>query len=180
MDSRFQQGKLTTWNDDRGFGFIQPEGGNRAVFLHISALKRVSRRPRVGDMILYQKGAATDGKARAENASIQGAAIPCYRASNRKPNSRSLFDVAAVLGGLAMIGFASMEFGRPYLSSLLAVTAQSDCPIKGNISIDSGKKLYHLPGMEDYEMTNIEPVHGERWFCTEAEAKASGWQKAPR
>lgn len=180
MDSRLQQGKLTTWNDDRGFGFIQPEGGNRAVFFHISALKRSHRRPRVGDTILYQKGIAADGKIRAENASIQSAAISRYRASSRKPSSRSLFDLAARFGGLAIIGVATIEFGAPHLYSLLTSATQADCPIKGNISIDSGKKLYHLPGMEDYESTNIEPVHGERWFCTEAEANANGWTKAPR
>lgn len=56
----------------------------------------------------------------------------------------------------------------------------SDCDIKGNISINSGRKLYHLPGMEDYANTNIEAQHGERWFCSEAEAIAAGWQKAPR
>ncbi|MGB3292226.1 MAG: cold shock domain-containing protein [Phormidesmis sp.] len=180
MDSRFQQGTLTTWNDDRGFGFIQPERGSRAVFLHISALKRASRRPRVGDTILYQQGTASDGKLRAETASIQGAAIPRHRASSRQSSGRSLVDVAVRLGGLAMLGFAAIEYGHPHLSSLLASTAQSDCSIKGNISISSGKKLYHLPGMEDYASTNIEPVHGERWFCTEAEAIANGWQKAPR
>ena len=180
MNSRFQQGKLTTWNDDRGFGFVQSEGENRTVFLHISSLKQASRRPRVGDIILYQKVATADGKVRAENASIRSAAVPRYRTSSRKLNSRGLFNVVAGIGGLAMLGFASIEFGRPVLSSLLAFAAQPSCSIKGNISIDSGKKLYHLPGMEDYETTNIEPIHGERWFCTEADAKASGWQKAPR
>ena len=58
--------------------------------------------------------------------------------------------------------------------------SQTQCNIKGNISISSGRKIYHLPGMADYESTNIEPVHGERWFCSESEAISHGWQKAPR
>lgn len=58
--------------------------------------------------------------------------------------------------------------------------SQSTCKIKGNISISSGRKLYHVPGMQDYNRTRIEPVHGERWFCSEAEARASGWTRAPR
>lgn len=54
------------------------------------------------------------------------------------------------------------------------------CNIKGNISIDPENKLYHLPGMKDFEITNISPDKGERWFCTESEAIAHGWKKAPR
>lgn len=51
------------------------------------------------------------------------------------------------------------------------------CRIKGNIS-ESGR-IYHVPGSEWYERTQINPAKGERWFCTEAEAKAAGW-RAPR
>jgi hypothetical protein len=53
-----------------------------------------------------------------------------------------------------------------------------DCNIKGNISTNTGEKIYHLPGMEYYTRTKISPENGERWFCTEAEAVANGWRKA--
>jgi micrococcal nuclease len=53
------------------------------------------------------------------------------------------------------------------------------CSIKGNISMD-GEKIYHLPGMRDYSKTVINPDKGERWFCTEDEAKANGWRRALR
>lgn len=52
------------------------------------------------------------------------------------------------------------------------------CDIKGNISLDAGDKIYHVPGQEYYEATTIDPAYGERWFCTEAEAIANGWRKA--
>lgn len=55
-----------------------------------------------------------------------------------------------------------------------------NCNIKGNISQTSGRKLYHVPGMEDYEGTRIDPSYGERWFCSEAEAVKAGWTRAPR
>jgi hypothetical protein len=34
--------------------------------------------------------------------------------------------------------------------------------------------------MEDYENTIIDPMKGEKWFCTESEEIANGWKKAPR
>jgi len=52
------------------------------------------------------------------------------------------------------------------------------CNIKGNISIDSGEKIYHVPGQEFYSQTTIRPEYGERWFCTEEEAIANGWRKS--
>ena len=55
---------------------------------------------------------------------------------------------------------------------------KSGCVIKGNISFDTNERIYHLPGMTFYENTVINADYGERWFCTESEAKANGWRKA--
>ncbi|GLQ79189.1 hypothetical protein GCM10007881_27070 [Mesorhizobium huakuii] len=54
------------------------------------------------------------------------------------------------------------------------------CNIKGNISINTGERIYHVPGQEHYWETKISPQYGERWFCSEAEAVAAGWRKARR
>ena len=54
----------------------------------------------------------------------------------------------------------------------------ADCAIKGNIS--DGGRIYHLPGQDHYDATRISTARGERWFCTEAEARAAGWRAARR
>lgn len=54
------------------------------------------------------------------------------------------------------------------------------CNIKGNINVDTGERIYHLPGQDSYAETRIRPRHGERWFCTEEEAKLAGWRQARR
>jgi len=54
------------------------------------------------------------------------------------------------------------------------------CLIKGNISFRTGEKIYHVPGGEFYDETVINASKGERWFCTEAEARAAGWRKSQR
>ena len=52
------------------------------------------------------------------------------------------------------------------------------CAIKGNISVNTGEKIYHVPGQQYYDETIISPEKGERWFCTEKEARDNGWRKS--
>lgn len=52
------------------------------------------------------------------------------------------------------------------------------CKIKGNVSYASGERIFHVPGQEYYSQTRISITRGERWFCSEAEARAAGWRKA--
>lgn len=49
------------------------------------------------------------------------------------------------------------------------------CRIKGNIS-QSGERIYHLPGSRSYAATRISEARGERWFCSEKEARTAGWR----
>ena len=51
------------------------------------------------------------------------------------------------------------------------------CPIKGNID-PRGRRVYHLPWSQWYALTKISTSRGERWFCSEKEAAAAGWQRA--
>jgi len=66
------KGKLVRWNEDKGFGFIKPDNDNADIFIHISALKSMSRAPIVGDIIHYETGFGDNGKTRAINAKIEG------------------------------------------------------------------------------------------------------------
>lgn len=54
-------------------------------------------------------------------------------------------------------------------------TASGSCLIKGNIASD-GDRIYHLPGQRYYEVTTINESRGERWFCTEQQARDAGWR----
>lgn len=58
-------GTLTRWNDERGFGFIQPSTGSDELFVHISAFPRDGTRPRIGEMVSFEVELREDGKRRA-------------------------------------------------------------------------------------------------------------------
>lgn len=53
------------------------------------------------------------------------------------------------------------------------------CLIKGNISSE-GEKIYHVPGGDFYDQTQISLSKGERWFCSESEAAGAGWRASKR
>lgn len=59
------------------------------------------------------------------------------------------------------------------------VAPDANCRIKGNIG-HRNQRIYHMPGQAFYEQTGIRPERGERWFCSEAQARASGWRAARR
>ena len=57
------------------------------------------------------------------------------------------------------------------------LAAARECNIKGNVST-KGERIYHVPGQKYYDDTVIQSSHGERWFCSEEEARAAGWRRS--
>lgn len=58
-------------------------------------------------------------------------------------------------------------------------SGKTRCAVKGNIG-RNGERIYHVPGGQYYERTRISASKGERWFCSEAEARSAGWRKSKR
>lgn len=77
------RGTLLSWNDQKGFGFIQPDDGSERVFVHISAMRGDSR-PQAGETVLFTRGADAQGRPRAEHMRANGLSLdrPAIR---RKP-----------------------------------------------------------------------------------------------
>ena len=61
-------GTVKWFNSTKGFGFIQPENGNRDVFLHVSALERAGlQAPADGQKVTYDLETGRDGRESASN-----------------------------------------------------------------------------------------------------------------
>ena len=61
-----QNGKITIWNDDKGFGFIKPYNGGKDVFVHIKAFKNSRNRPEINQVVTYSITKDKQGRVCAE------------------------------------------------------------------------------------------------------------------
>ena len=68
-------GTIQSWQDDRGFGFIEPAAqGGQAVFVHIKSFTSLSGRPQVGQRVTFEVELNAQGKKRAKNVAVVSAA----------------------------------------------------------------------------------------------------------
>lgn len=58
-------GTLTSWDDDRGFGFITATEGTGRTFVHIKAFPARPTRPQLGEELTFEVERAADGKDKA-------------------------------------------------------------------------------------------------------------------
>jgi uncharacterized membrane protein YsdA (DUF1294 family)/cold shock CspA family protein len=74
-------GKLKSWNDERGFGFIEPLRGGQEIFVHIKSFPPGAGRPTIGLALTFEVELGPRGKKRAK--SVQFA-----RSSRQAPGPR--------------------------------------------------------------------------------------------
>lgn len=78
------RGTLTSWDDERGFGFVESLAGAR-VFAHISAFPARAERPQHGESLSYVVERGDDGKTRAIDIRYTGPSAQNPRAGTRTP-----------------------------------------------------------------------------------------------
>lgn len=115
------KGRLKRWNDDKGYGFITlKENNSQDIFIHISALKKMNRRPIIGDQISFEIHIDNKGKKRATNAQIIGVKEKVrVNKTTSKANSYKLLLLPALL--ITFFAYASFSDNStisdsPYLS----------------------------------------------------------------
>jgi cold shock CspA family protein len=97
------QGRIESWNDQRGFGFVVQNATEKKAFVHISAFADRRRRPVVGALVTYEEG--TDERGRPKAVGVRY--VERAAARERKPSSALgsiLFGVLAV-GVVAVVVF---------------------------------------------------------------------------
>lgn len=114
-------GRISDWNDDKGFGFVMPNGGGDRAFVHVNAFQRGSRRPATGDLISYETGTDAKGRLQARRIRHAGQQVARPRDTSRVPRTALGWGALAailVLTWLALLPVAAMVayFGASLVS----------------------------------------------------------------
>lgn len=105
-----KKGKLRSWNDQKGFGFIESSDRGKDIFLHISAFSNRGRRPEAGQYITYTLSADKQGRPRAIKATLPGDQLP------RPRNKTGLMGAALISGAfLVLVLFSALAHKVPIL-----------------------------------------------------------------
>jgi len=86
-NKRFQ-GKIINWNDDKGFGFVEPNGGGERAFVHIKAFRPRAHRPVNGELIIYELVRGKDNRYKAENIKFVSAAKKSHKVRSQSTESK--------------------------------------------------------------------------------------------
>ena len=115
MSKRYK-GRITEWQDDRGFGFVTPmRGGARSpdrVFVHIKSFASRSRRPVGNEIVTY--ALTKDPKGRAQGVDVR------FSGESAKTTARPAARLKPSAG--------SLPFAAVFLVSVLAATVLGRLP----------------------------------------------------
>ena len=101
------QGKITSWKDEKGFGFIFPNGGGNQVFVHITSFENRQRRPVGNEIVTYELKTDDKGRIQAERVAFVGERVPSTSIpSSKRSNSPVILAVAFLVfaAGLTLTG----------------------------------------------------------------------------
>lgn len=93
-------GVVKSWNDDRGFGFIEADQGGQEVFVHIKAFPARAGRPQLDQRVTFEIELNREGKKRARNVEVQRPARTAKPKQGTHPaqwGTASLFAIPAFL-----------------------------------------------------------------------------------
>jgi uncharacterized membrane protein YsdA (DUF1294 family)/cold shock CspA family protein len=94
------EGNLKSWNDERGFGFIDVLHGDQDIFVHIKAFENSVARPQIGQLLSFEIELNPEGKKRAIRVQPIRATRPKKSSSRNSPAQWGIASYFAIPGFL--------------------------------------------------------------------------------
>ena len=120
------KGVINSWNDERGFGFIQPAQGGQDIFFHITAFTYRVDRPQVNQRVSFEVELGPQGKMRARNVELIRFAPYKAKQALRKPRPQSGAATLYVIPAFLVVYLAVSVFWKtPIWFAILYVVASA-------------------------------------------------------
>lgn len=97
------KGKIAQWNEEKAFGFIEPNGGGDNLFIHKTALANRKRVPKFGESITFSLNKDNQGRYCAT-----AATFTCEKFTKKQAGNFSHFSIILSMLFLAAISLAWM------------------------------------------------------------------------
>ena len=112
------KGKITSWNDEKGFGFITPNSGGKRVFVHIKAFGNRNRRPEVNQTVTFALSADNQGRPCAVKATLAG-----DRLTQKTKRTNGSMSIIVAVFFLVVVGVSVLTAKMPPLILALYLVA---------------------------------------------------------
>ncbi len=109
-------GRISDWNDEKGYGFVVPNGGGERAFVHVNEFQRGSRRPATGDLISYMAAKDASGRLQAREIRHAGQAPSRPGGASRMPRAAIGLGALGTAVVLAMAGIVPSVLACAYFA----------------------------------------------------------------
>lgn len=120
-------GRLKTWTDDRGFGFIEPLKGGDEVFVHIKAFTRRDGRPQVDQLLSFEVELGPGGKKRARNVEPVRAPLRTAPSKRESPAQWGVASLFAIPAFMVLYVVVSVAWSVPRWAALAYLVLSGIC-----------------------------------------------------
>ncbi|WP_304672329.1 excalibur calcium-binding domain-containing protein [Neisseria polysaccharea] len=178
------RGVIVKWDDEKGYGFIRIDGGNKEIFCHISDFSPRNPRPEINEAVGFE--VVSDGKGRFSAKQIrylnrERAVSPVYRKKHRKDKESPTSIVQVVLFLLvglllvSVIGYKAYQYASEKLTP-----KQENTPVKTQVLPEIKRQQpdsspYRCDGRQHCsQMTSCEEA---KWFvrnCSDTKMDGDG------
>lgn len=149
-----ETGRIASWNDAKGFGFIQPDSQAARVFFHISAVQG-GRRPMQGEPVNFVSARDDQGRPKANLVILTSASSHTRPARpSKRPSKSSNLGQWLVVAAVLLCAFLFLQ------STLLSPTGNSGNT--SNSELQHTLSLIHQGGPYPYSQDNTVFQNRER------------------